>query len=632
MISDSELSAILDYEISQAEGYEFSNLAAKRELALDYYYGRLPAAPGNGRSGVVSTDVADSIHSLLASIQPIVKGTQIEFVPTHDNDTNQVETDTVQYKISADGGIEAIYAAIHDALLMDNGWIKVSVKDDTVEVEEKYSIDIPPEAILMISQPTAPNQQVKLQGYTDYIKVTRATTTQSLQFDAIAPENMLFSNDRESVEELRFVAEYKAYTVSELLDMGFSRSKVDDLPDATDYTVYNARRNPTASDDTAAQDAEQYKSVYCCYIRLDKNDNGHSALYHVWIGGSVILLKETADYIPYICGSAVPVPHKVQGMSIFDATRSIQDAKTEILRQYLDNLAVMNGSRIGAVEGQVNMGDLTNGRINGVVRMRSPDALVPLPSTDIGPQAMAGLNYMDQVRSQRVGSSLDYNDVQAQLMSAQSAVAAAGQLAQIEKMSGWYATNLINTLLRPAFLLVHKVLRNEYTQAINAKSNNKWISINPSEWQPRDNVHITMGMTSQEKAQRINALSTVIQQQQTIIQAGGNNILTALSKVYNSMSDWIRANDLESPDRYLLDPEQPEQQQAAAQQSQQAEQQRQQLVKDQQTLLQQQHRQDMAKQEAELAYKKWSDELDAEIKEAELTTDILTSANKKPAA
>ena len=86
---------------------------------------------------------------------------------------------------------------------------------------------------------------------------------------------------------------------------------------------------------------------------------------------------------------------------------------------------------------------------------------------------------------------------------------------------------------------MHKVLRLEYPAPIMTKSRNQWSEASPSQWPERTAVEITMGMTSTEKAQRINALSTVIQQQQTIIEQGGNNILTSLGKVYNAMSAWI---------------------------------------------------------------------------------------------
>ena len=629
-MNNMELSAILDWELNNAQGFDADVLATKRALALDYYYGLLPAEPGNGRSGIVSTDVADAVHSLLAQIQPIVKTTQIEFIPENEQDeaTCQAESDITRQTIEQHGGFEAIYSALHDALLIGNGWIKVYVKSDDEKTEEIYPPNLPDEAVFLLSQPTAPSQKVKVTTSDTKTVVKRTTTIKSIDFDSVPPENMLFNNDSE-LDDLRFVAERKVFTVSELTELGFSQKDIDDLPwgNSEFHPGVIAREGIYQNDGTSdgsqpTQRAEQTKEVYCCYIRISPNGGATSELRHIWYNGGVILMNKPADYIPYITGSAIPAPHRIQGTGMFELVGPIQDAKTQILRQYIDNLSIANQSRIAAVEGQVNMGDLTNGRLNGVVRVRSADALMPLPSTDIGPQAMGGLNYLDNVRTQRVGASIDFNELQGQLM-ASSATAAAGQQANVEKMSGWYAGNLVGSLLKPAFMLTHKVLRLDYAQPLMGKVGNKWQQLDPTQWADRKNVATTMGLTSMEKAHRINGLTSVIQQQQMVIEKGGNNILTSLGKAYNAMSDWIRANDLGDPTEYLLDPDSPESQQAM-QEQQQKQQQEQARIEDlQKQMLQMQHQFELTKQANDLQFKKWDSLMDAEQYEADLTTKLI---------
>jgi hypothetical protein len=627
-LTNQQIAALVNWEIAQSQGFDADVLSTKRENALEYYQGLAPLAPGNGRAGIVSTDVADALHSLLAQVQPIVKTTQVEFVPTSEQDeqTCQAESDIVRQQIEQNGGYETLYDACHDALLIGNGWIKVFVDEETVDTEEFYPPNLPDTALLVLSQPTQANQTVKITTSDTRTKVKRSTTNRSLAFDSIPPENMLFNNDC-SLDDVRFVAERKHFTVDELInDYGFNEQDVLSLPDA--LGVFNPAANARNgiyrdNDEMAPQEATTPKEVYCCYIRLSSNDNNTSELRHIWQGGMTVLKNEPADYIPYITGSAIPMPHRIAGTGLYEVVGPIQDGKTQILRQYLDNLALMNSSRIGAVEGQVNMQDLTNGRINGVVRLRSPDALVPLPSGDIGPQAMGGLNYMDQVRTQRVGAAIDFNEIQAQLASS-SATAAAGQLANVEKMAGWYAGNLINTLLRPAFLLVHKVLRLEYRGPVAGKINNKWVQFDTSQWPERKSVYTTMGLTSVEKAAKINALTTLIAQQQNIYAQGGNNVLTDLGKMYNAMSDWVRANDLHDPTEYLLDPNSPE-----GQQGQEEFQQKQyEMMQFQQQMLQQQQQFELQKQAQELEYKKWAEMMKAEQVEADLTTKLIIADKK----
>lgn len=631
-LSTNDIVTIVTQEINQSQGFDSDVLASKRQTALEYYQGIMPAAP-EGRSQIVSTDVADAIHALLAQLQPLVKTTQIEFEPLGDGDEPQAqaESDYVRQAIERAGGYTAVFNAIHDALLIGNGWIKVYVDEDDKITTDDFPPDLPDEVLFLLSQPTAPNQKVDITVSDTKTRVKRTTTKRKLDFDSIPPEDMLFSNNvNGDMDDIRFVAQRKLYTVSELIEDGVSKDIAESLPDASTsfYGPSGARLGPyNEGIEEAIQTAEKLKEVYCCYIRLDMTGSGKSELRYVWVSGQELLKNKPAEYIPYLTGSAIPMPHRVQGIGIFEKLGAVQAGKTHILRQYMDNLALANQSRIGAVEGQVNMSDLTNGRVNGIVRLRSPDALVPLPNSDIGPQAMAGLGYLDQVRVQRVGASLDFNEVQSQLMSS-SATAAAGQLANIEKMSGWFASNLIETLLKPAFLLVHRVLRTDLGGPVMFKVGDKWTQTDTSQWPERENTNILMGLTSLEKAQRVNALGTLIQQQQLIIEKGGLDILTSLSKAHNSMSDWIRANDLGDPADYLIDPDSEEGQQGKQHSQMLEQQQKQEMMDMQQQLLQIQHQFELLKQKNDIEQKKWEEMMKAEQVEADLTTKLIIADKK----
>ena len=637
-MTNDEIAAIVCREIEQAQGYDSDVLSTKRQMAQDYYNGLLPAAPAVGRSAIVSMDVADSVHALLAQIAPIIKSTIVEFDSKSEEDEKQaqLESDFIRTKIEEEDGYEVVFSAIHDALLCGNGWIKVYVEEDEEVTEEVYPPGLDAVQQYVLTQPTAPEQTVTATESDTKLVVKRTTKKRELEIDSIPPANMLFSAGygNGDLDDQRFVAELKLYTYSQLLELGISQSKIDAIPDAmeADTQSLNAIQGIYRNDGSqAVQEAERLKKVYCCYIRLDLSGNNKTQLYYVWIGGQTLLKKEAADYCPYLTGSAIPTPHRVQGTGVFELLKSIQDGKTAILRAYMDNLSVMNQSRLGVVEGMVNMSDLTNGRINGVVRMRSPDAVVPLPSADIGPQAMAGLSYLDQVRVQRIGASLDLNELQAQLMSA-SATAAAGQLGQVEKMSGWYATNLVETIVKPLFLMVHKVMRKEFPGPQGAKMRGSWQQTDPGQWQDREVASVLMGMTTQEKASRINALSQVITAQNQMLQAGGSGVLVDNSRLYNSMCDWIRANDLKAPDEYLIDPTSQDAQQAQQAQAQQQQAQQKKMEDLQRELIHMQHQFELLKQKKDLEYKVWSDQLDADVEEAKMTSGAVIDMRKINAA
>jgi len=632
-LTQDEIAAIVLREIDLAQGHDADVLATKRQKALDYYAGKLPAASATaGRSGIVSMDVADAVHALMAQVGPIVKTTMVEFEPESEQDEPQAqaESDFVRKLIERAEGYRTIFDAVHDAGLIGNGWLKVSVKEADKVTDDEYPPDLSAEQTYALQQPTAPNQVVDIKPMATLTRVTRTTRSKSLRFECIPPENMLFSEGigMSELDQLRFVGEVKLLTVSQLRKMGASEEVIAQCKNysaGTRSQAQVARQGIYAnqSQNQAVQEAEQLKMVYCCYVRLALDDGLKSQLMHIWIGGSKVLLQEQAQAVRYICGSMLPMPHRVQGTGMYELLASVQDGKTEVLRSFMDNLGVMNASRVGAVEGQVNMQDLTSGRINGVVRLRSPDALVPLPASDIGPQAMAGLGYLDRVRVQRAGSSLDLNELQGQIMKS-SATAAAGQLASVEQMAGWFATNLVETLIKPAYLMVHQLLRSELAGPVGAKIRGKWQQTDPGQWPERSNLQVLMGMTTTEKMARVQSLAQVLMQQAQVLQMGGGGILVDNGKIYNAMADWCRASDLSSPDQYLIDPTGEEATQAQQSKAQQAEQA--QLA--QQQAKQKEYEFELEKQRRDIEYKMWSDELQADLDEAKITADALVKKHQ----
>lgn len=626
-LSDQELAAIVQYEIKQAQGYDSSVLSVMRSNALDYYNGNM-TAPAEGRSGIVSTDLADSLHALMSQLDPIIKTTLIEFTPNGEEDEPQAqaESDFVRSAIERAGGWRSIFESVFDALLVANGWIKIDSEDVTTTTVQTYPPGLDDVGYYMLSQPTAPRQKVTIKSSSLKVTVKRETTKTKLTFEAIPPEDMLFSEGagQEDLQQLRFVGQRKLYTDAQLSALGISDDTIAQIPLAqnSSWPAVRARAGVYANDidQKAAQTSQQLREVYCCYQMISSNDSNKSERRYVWIGGNEILKNESAEDVPFVTGSAVPMPHRVQGKGLYELLGSIQSGKTHVLRNYMDNLAVLNGSRIGAVEGRVNMDDLTNGRLNGVVRMKSIDSILPIPAADIGPQAMAGLSYLDHVRVARVGSSVDINELQAQVMKS-SAAGAAGVQAQVEQMAGWFASNLVETLLKPAFMRVHKLLRTDLAGETSAKIRGKWQQTDTSQWVERENLSITMGMTSAQKVQRIGALNQVISKQTEILSQGGGDILTSLAKVYNAMCDWCRASDLDTPEQYLIDPTSPEAQQAGQQKAQQAQQQAQQQQQQIQQLQEKIQAFELEKQARDLRYKVWSDQLDAEVKEAQMTAD-----------
>ena len=63
--------------------------------------------------------------------------------------------------------------------------------------------------------------------------------------------------------------------------------------------------------------------------------------------------------------------------------------------------------RIGAVEGDANPDDLFDSMVGGVIRMKTPQGLVPVPETQLPATVFSLLQYLDEIRKDQGGGAID---------------------------------------------------------------------------------------------------------------------------------------------------------------------------------------------------------------------------------
>jgi hypothetical protein len=129
-MSDSDLAAILDAKIHNALGYQGGRLSQGRRQAERYYKGEVFGNEIEGRSHVVSHDVAEAVDSMMPSLMRIfASGDQVvRFNPTgpEDEDAAAQATDYVNWIWNQQNeGFANFYAWFKDALLKKTGTIKI---------------------------------------------------------------------------------------------------------------------------------------------------------------------------------------------------------------------------------------------------------------------------------------------------------------------------------------------------------------------------------------------------------------------------------------------------------------------------------------------------------------------------
>ena len=630
---DKQLVTFCWQELGNAEGssWDSSNLVQNRTEAIDYYLGRLPKGPDvAGRSMVISPDVRNAIHNLLAEMVNLWSGEYpADFLPEGPDDVQQAEAETYAVRSVMDKcDLDlTLNTAAHDSCLLKNGIVKAWVQDE--ETNETRTLEgASAEEIAAFVAQAGPDAVVATKG--DDATVTIPFRSRQVCIQSVDPTNFFVSHAVRShdLEDARFVAERKFLTRSELVDMGYSKSKVKDLQAFswdTKEDSFSRRLDYTTADEEASTRDQDTIELYECYLNISMDGTLDDAdRWRIVISDETLLEKERVGYVPYASGVIIPFPHRWHGLSIFDVAKESQDIGTAGWRQWLDNNATAIQNRVVVGKG-VNVEDLEAAGPNRHIRVTRGDDVrqqaMALPYADVGSSIQAMLGYKDKLRGEAIGASIDLHGDEQQLLSSQVGSLGADRImSSQEAMSAFFLRNFSTTLIKNLFLLIHRVLRIDYAQPVMVRAGDQWGQVDPRTWRPRSQVAVRSGMSTGERNRKVGSLSTHMQIQTQAMQAG--MLITDQQRLYRLAIDLGEAQELEGVRDYYLDPSSEEAQQAAQQQQQQQQQQ-----------MQMQMQMETLGDQVKMAIAKLQDETDRmkiaadlEMKEAEIvgkgTTDL----------
>lgn len=632
--TDEELVGILNEEISRSEGWDTDELAANRTSALNAFYGRDRGDEKKGRSQVQSLDVADMVHAVLAQMMPAFSSDcVVSFDPVSEQDEEQAahESAAVDAQLfDLNTGYLELHTAIQDILLQRNGHLKVWVDDQVDAVSEKYTA-LPDEALAMLLEPEQAGQTIQVTSLTEVaggqdVTITRTTTAKRLRTMAVAPENFLIEKEWESLEltamgGVRFIAERRIETQTSLLGMGL------DVPDQVilDLPTYSGRdktddvaRTAHSTDSEEAQDqAMRNVLVYECYAMLDQDGDGAAELHRIILGSpSAILLNEPAPRRPYVSGTAILRAHRFNGISLYDRLKEIQDGKTGALRQWMDNLNHANNARVKIRDGRVTMEDLADSAPARWVRMRDMGDLEAFPFTDVGPSALAALEYHDKMRSERGGASLDLQSAEIQGAQEISGQSLERQYGVREQLAANMTRLIAHTLIRGWYLLTHAVMREQLAgEQLQLRTGGQWMQVDPGQWPERAQVTVKVGMSTAERASRVQSLQMVLMQQKEALGMGLEGIITDRGKVWNTLLDLTQAADLPDASTYWINPDSPAAVEAAKRADAGNQQQQAMMVQMQQQAADQQRQHEASLQQMQLQFEHWKTTQETMVKQ-----------------
>ena len=601
-LDDPTLRSILQGQINNAIGYLGGLLSDQREKSLEYYQGDPLGNEMAGRSQVVSTDVADTVESLLPNLLRVFtssdKVVRCEPVRAEDEpiaDQATAYLNHIFYK--ENDGFTLLYNFFKDALIEKNGILKIFY-DETEEVEhetyknltdEEYKVLVDNPEVEILEEEVRDDEKAAEQieimkaqtaGQTMSVealevdipipqlhdcKIKRISSKGKIKVESIPPEEFLIDKSAVKLEDAEYVGHRVQLTRTQLVQMGYDKDEVYNLP-TSDSTILNTEKLARFRNiedypyDTSNDPSTQKIEIYENYIRYDYDGDGIAELRKVVSVGSsayTILENMPCDQIPFVSVTPIPMPHRFYGRSIAELVEDIQLMKSTVMRQLLDNMYLTNNNRVAIMDGMVNMDDLLTTRPGGVVRTKQPpnQVMQPLQAQPISQQAFPLLEYLDQVREVRTGVTKYNQGLDSEsLNKTATGISAIMNQTQMrsELVARIFAETGVKDLFRKMFALSIKYQDKEKIIQLNGE----YIPVLPTEWKDRFNVTITVGLGTGTKEQQIMMLNNILQKQLQAFELQGRRDypMVTMKNIYNTLSKIIENAGLQTVESYFIDP------------------------------------------------------------------------------
>ncbi len=595
LMDEGTLKGILDAEIDNAIGFIESETTDDRRKALEYYNRYEYGNEVEGRSQIVTGEVAEVVDGALPQLLRIFTQSDeiVRFEPKGPGDEEKAKqaTEYVNWVMNRDNdGVLLMHNWFKDALLQKNGIVKV-YWDEKIDVsKEKYQNLTQDEVAMLLNDPEVEvvNQkttEIAPAGIDEMgmmippifsydVKLKKTKKTGKVIVENVPPEEFLISKKARTIADAPFVAHRRLATRSELTAMGFDKDIIENLPTYADLT-YNQEnvarfdQGEQPSDQASLDFSMQEIEVMEVYIKVDFDGDGIAELRKITYAGTEILDNEEADFVPFCSVCPIPMPHKFFGHSLADRAVDLQLIKSTVTRQILDNLYMTNSPRMGVVEGQVNLDDLLTVTANGIVRMKNTQAIIPLTVPPTASQSFPLLEYLDSVQAKRTGVSDQMNGLSPDVLQNSTATAVAMMQSSAANKVELIARVFAETGVKDLFQKILQLLCKYQDKERIVRLRGKYVSIDPREWTNGFDISINVGLGTGNKQEQMAMIAMVLGKQEEILKTVGiNNPLVSLTNYRQTLGRFIEAAGFKDSNEFFLEIT-PEQEQMMAQQGQQ---------------------------------------------------------------
>ena len=587
-MNDDDLLDLVTQEHRRSIGFDLdAELVRQRELALDYYKGKMPdvqALPN--RSQAVSMDVRDAVQAILPDLLEIFTGGDdvVSFAARNQDDEEaaQQETDYLRYVIfDENNGWSVFNTAILDALQAKTGvfkwWAEEGDQPKEQKFEGKTAVEMQGAASSgeIIDVKLCDDQdEMALAGEPLYDFTLRSPQEDgAIKIAAVAPEDITVAKDTVRLKDATYCATRSRPRAQDLINQGIDPELVDMLPEwqaTINNAVPQARDTVFEGQQVGGGSTRELRQVevFEHYIRL--RDEKGEKIYCVLTGGPsapVLLRKQEVNRIQLSAITPFTVSHRFYGNSLADFTIDIQKIKSQLQRMSMDSGYFALNQRMEVAEDRANANtvpDLLRNEPGVPVRSKSGGAVTAISTTGLSFNTLEYLEYFSTVAEERTGIVRGAQGLNPDTLHETKAGMLA-QLARANRRIRMIARTFAETGVKDMFLGVHALLRENASKARITRLRGKWVEVNPSEWAERTDMRVEIGLGSGGRDYDMAVMDKIISMQGQAVEAQGGieGPLVTARELFNSATTLTEKAGIKSPERFFKDPgeQQPAQEQ-----------------------------------------------------------------------
>lgn len=564
-LDDESLKRILEAELADSIGYMDDDISQRRRRNLRYYAGDKFGNEEEGRSQVVSHDCAEAVDWIMPSILRIFFASDIV---GRFRGENLAEIEPAK---QATRFLNHCFMVENRGFLLAHNWFKAALQEDfsavKVYVEEDRSksyeqfpaltefqladlIDNPDVEILDVN----PYQEILVIDGVEQptelyaVFVCNHRVRRRLKIDHIPNEELLVARRaRNSIQEAPFICHRMRMTGSELVKLGFPKERIEALPNDDGAVEWNPSyfdrwreessgmiwHNEGSDDDLSRREFW----VNEAYLEVDYDGDGVSELRRIrFIGDSSIELldQQSVSCRPFAAICPNPDPHKLTGTGPVSQLIDVQEIRSTLERQILDNIYQSNNQRMAIVDGYVNIDDLLDPVPGGYVRQDQPGMMEPIAASPLGPMAFSFLEYMETVRENRVGvtrynQGTDSGTLNKTATGIRDIMGAANL--RIDLIARCFADGGMKEL----FQLMLRLAREYMVEPLIFASGDQFYQVDPTAWNGSMEFEIEIGLGTGQSVERLGNIAQIFEIQLKLMEVGLESYLLNPEHVWNAL-------------------------------------------------------------------------------------------------